>query len=299
MWSVFVHNAPDFARHIFGLTTRTLHFPNTTVCPTTGSFHCAKMDDVSQAESPERRRRRPPLACTACRRRKVRCDRKAPCQNCVRARRAAGCAYVVDDRLELREGYQGFSDGINGRSLDKDDVVGATYLTPAATTTSHHSGHENGSGPNSGASALAERVRQLEQQLEQVLASKGSDPAAHKDSQPPPHTRPSPAAQFLGEEHWQIGGGAHKAQYLDGSTADNQSCTRGMLAKSRYLGSSHWIHGLTLVRHPPLIVQPRRASGARRVLAVYIALNLETLTCPLNCSINTANIWPSLFSTCP
>lgn len=266
------------------------------------------------ANNPEKRRRRPPLACVACRRRKVRCDRKMPCQNCVRARRATGCTYVPDDRLEPRDGTQGFYDGINGRSNGRDDVVSAplsTYLpennnnnnnsSPASGAGScaatagtatpsggggggggagghhgpqqqhqqqhhrHHSHnqqqqpplppHEGGApGQPVSASALADRVRQLEQQLAQVLDARTSGAAgaagAAKSSAPSAqflHAHPPAAgAQYLGEEHWKINDGAQTAHYMNSNPAGMAS-SQAMLAKSRYLGASHWMHGVTLV----------------------------------------------------
>lgn len=248
------------------------------------------------ANNPEKRRRRPPLACVACRRRKVRCDRKMPCQNCVRARRATGCTYVPDDRLEPRDGTQGFYDGINGRSNGRNDVVSAplsTYLpdssSPASgagscTATvgsatplgvgggsSHHGPHQHhrhrshnqqqqqhesgGPGQPVSASALADRVRQLEQQLAQVLDETRSGAAtagagAAKSSTPSAqflHAHPPTAgAQYLGEEHWKINDGAQTAHYMN-SNPPGMASTQAMLAKSRYLGASHWMHGVTLV----------------------------------------------------
>lgn len=40
------------------------------------------------------RRRRPPLSCTECRRRKLKCDRSLPCGQCVRSKAADSCAFV-------------------------------------------------------------------------------------------------------------------------------------------------------------------------------------------------------------
>lgn len=48
---------------------------------------------------PERKRRRPALACVQCRRRKVRCDREEPCGPCSRlggGTAASACCYVSD-----------------------------------------------------------------------------------------------------------------------------------------------------------------------------------------------------------
>lgn len=46
---------------------------------------------------PTRRRRRPAHSCIECRRRKVRCDRKEPCGQCV-AHKAPSCAYADNRR---------------------------------------------------------------------------------------------------------------------------------------------------------------------------------------------------------
>lgn len=42
--------------------------------------------DVPLSTPPLKRRRRPPLACFQCRRRKVKCDQERPCNNCTKAK---------------------------------------------------------------------------------------------------------------------------------------------------------------------------------------------------------------------
>lgn len=256
-------------------------------------------DQAQSAANPEKRRRRPPLACVACRRRKVRCDRKMPCQNCVRARRATGCAYVPDDRLEPREGTQGFNDGINGPSPHRSDVVSVpmrTYLSPAATATTTaaatpaatatataRGGSQQGDGgsasaepgPENGiqdAAALVVRVRQLEQQLQQVLDSKKSGTAGSKSAQFI-HANPPTASQFLGEEHWQINDGTQTAHYMKSKPSD-EAGTQVMLAKSRYLGSSHWMHGVTLVGYLSLV--------SVTFHSIFVSRRIQLLGCPAN-----------------
>lgn len=215
------------------------------------------MDRVAPSE---KRRRRPPLACIACRRRKVRCDRRLPCQNCVKARRTTSCAYAPDDRLEPRESgvpVQGPNDGPNNHGprscTEADGAASLPYLSPATTTTTMATtaggGHStnpqaaSSSSSNEEASALAERVRQLEKQLAQVLGSKESGAAGTKLA-PGIQTNPATGtAQSQGNERWQKHDTSQNAQYLTGDA----SSARVMLAKSRYLGSSHWMHGVTLV----------------------------------------------------
>lgn len=239
--------------------------------------------------NPEKRRRRPPLACVACRRRKVRCDRKMPCQNCVRARRGTSCTYVPDDRLEPREGFPGFHDGINRPSPHRPDGVNvpmrtSSYLSPTATNSSNNNNNNNhrgttptptvaashgsqqgdgpasasgpglapGNGSHQDAAALAERVRQLEQQLQQVLDSNKSGTAGSKPAQSN-HATPPTASQFMGDEHWKINDGKQTGHYVKSNPWDEGS-TQVMLAKSRYLGSSHWMHGVTLVSYIPSLI---------------------------------------------
>jgi hypothetical protein len=59
----------------------------------------SEMEDTqfSQEESEEhrpQRRRRPPLSCTACRRRKLKCDRSQPCGQCIRSKTTEECVFV-------------------------------------------------------------------------------------------------------------------------------------------------------------------------------------------------------------
>lgn len=56
-------------------------------------------DQLLQSEAAEpprvvQRRRRPPLSCTECRRRKLKCDRSLPCGQCARSKTAGSCVFV-------------------------------------------------------------------------------------------------------------------------------------------------------------------------------------------------------------
>lgn len=259
--------------------------------------------DSSSEQHPEegadqvRRRRRPPLACIACRRRKVRCDRKMPCQNCVRARRVTSCAYVPDDRLEPRDraadqhheqqqeeyqrhthlrsqddGGESSNHSHNNPGLGVAATSGASqssgsYLTPN-TTTSNSSGavYNSVASPpaeHGNASVLAERVRHLERQLSEVLAATKSATSAATvtpttttpTNKPPLHNEPQVSrTSVLNDEYFTVGQGTHRAHYRDGLVEATGGTTGGLLAKSRYLGSSHWVHAITLVSSSSLIL---------------------------------------------
>ncbi|PSS05176.1 hypothetical protein BD289DRAFT_1669 [Coniella lustricola] len=272
-------------------------------------------------EQLQRRRRRPPLACIACRRRKVRCDRKMPCQNCVRARRATSCAYVPDDRLEPRDRLadsqslieeedhdeddysnrggraQAFHNVLDNRTSGKPDAGVRTaagtasgltgpYLTPDTTSGSssannhHHHGRHGARDSavteekDGTASALAQRVRHLEQQLSEVLAAAKSSSAA---TAPVTSTttgatgrprEPEISNTFLmADEIFAVKQDSQRARYRHAPTEANAT-TGGLLAKARYLGSSHWVHAMTLVGFPSLFSFPLYLLLVESLLAI-------------------------------
>ena len=49
-----------------------------------------------ESSEPPRKRRRPALSCIQCRRRKVKCDRNEPCNQCKSSRKAHNCSYRAD-----------------------------------------------------------------------------------------------------------------------------------------------------------------------------------------------------------
>lgn len=218
----------------------------------------------------EKRRRRPPLACVACRRRKIRCDRRMPCLNCVRARHSTNCSYVADERVARVEHLPP-----QGRqqqqppppvSVAAQTGVAASYLSPSSSTAN------SGVGSVGDVAALAERVRSLEKQLAAVLdASKnGNGTRTETQESPPPPT----ARRVMGHECWQIhpDGQRSKGDLPESdSRADTDSTkAKAMLAKSRYLGSSHWIHGMTLVSRPFFL--PERFPGLVGSLLLFVPL---------------------------
>lgn len=51
-------------------------------------------EEIGNSARVVQRRRRPPLSCTECRRRKLKCDRSLPCGQCVRSKTADSCVFV-------------------------------------------------------------------------------------------------------------------------------------------------------------------------------------------------------------
>lgn len=54
---------------------------------------CNEDLEAGPGQQPQRRRR-PPLSCTTCRRRKLKCDRSLPCGQCIRSKAAHECIYT-------------------------------------------------------------------------------------------------------------------------------------------------------------------------------------------------------------
>lgn len=187
----------------------------------------------------EKKRRRPPLSCEQCRKRKIRCDRTQPCANCVKSN-IPSCTYAPYHVPAWRakkmdammvSGRDSAADGAGKASLRNlkaaeprpdaqnpeaseispfsIDSVGAS--SSSAILSSKAGSSSTSSSPN--VDWLVSRVQQLEEKLAKALRI--------NDAPDGPKTRPS--AQETAEP------------------------TEGFVAKSRYFAHSHWIYGLSMV----------------------------------------------------
>ncbi|KAK5996985.1 Transcription factor lepE-like protein [Cladobotryum mycophilum] len=214
------------------------------------------MDKLSrQQESPsaktaEKKRRRPPLACEQCRKRKIRCDRNVPCGHCIRAN-IPSCTYApvhipawrakkvvdplvaanwaatspnsptVDEKASSSAGTgigMGMGRSIRpaGTELQHTSEADSAPVLPAATTSppSRLSSNPASSSGASNVDWLVARVQELEEKLARVvLINDCQDGIANK--------------------------GRVESQEMIAPT-------QGLVAKSRYFGQSHWMHGLDL-----------------------------------------------------
>lgn len=58
------------------------------------SDRASQLSGHAELLDPTRRRRRPPLSCLVCRRRKLKCDRSLPCAQCVKSKSVDSCTYL-------------------------------------------------------------------------------------------------------------------------------------------------------------------------------------------------------------
>ncbi|KAJ5246842.1 hypothetical protein N7468_001825 [Penicillium chermesinum] len=59
-----------------------------------GHDQCSQSEDADRLIPPKGRRRRPPLSCVECRRRKLKCNRVHPCSNCVHLKKGEQCFFT-------------------------------------------------------------------------------------------------------------------------------------------------------------------------------------------------------------
>lgn len=76
---------------------------------------------------PRRKRRRPALSCIQCRKRKIKCDRNVPCDQCKQSNLAtSGCTHMYADDDSVANGRISMSQ--TGSAIDPDPL-----LTPASS----------------------------------------------------------------------------------------------------------------------------------------------------------------------
>ncbi len=186
-----------------------------------------------------RRRRRPAHSCVECRRRKVKCDRNQPCNNCSGRRRHATCiyninattgnvtpistpsfstgSYVVDSPEQCDVNALRMS-GVTKASLysagqPPDDVQRSSTVPSGAGSSPSLPGKDHTTATSEGDDDLHRRLRALEQLLSTC------------NTRQPPTDENSPAIVL---------------SLHDG---------RGSLNKSRVFGRSHWMTQIAQVRH--------------------------------------------------
>ncbi|TWU79040.1 hypothetical protein ED733_008510 [Metarhizium rileyi] len=185
--------------------------------------------DASAALAPvrmtEKKRRRPPLACEQCRRRKIKCDRNMPCGHCTKAR-ILNCTYApihIPDsktRRNLPARLQSTSTGVTSQRpvrpalpLDPKASTGdgcevvADSLALSKASSSHPSSNVGSASDASNVDRLVARVQELEEKLANVV---------HISEPPGGSFGPKPG----------------------GSVAP----LAGTISKTRYFGNSHWIN---------------------------------------------------------
>lgn len=185
------------------------------------------------------RRRRPPLSCTECRRRKLKCDRSLPCGQCIRSKTADSCVFVGPQPVPHSESSHRMSPPLSRARLPngQDDQSGSgglfvfdAKLGPKSTS----SRVSKSSQKSSNASELEElrnRLRMLENSMgkSSVLQTpENSISDVYSDMTPSQNS--SDAA-----------GVDDRVRFLPDSSF------RGKKGKTRYFGRSHYTTTVSFV----------------------------------------------------
>ncbi|KYK61972.1 C6 zinc finger protein [Drechmeria coniospora] len=236
-------------------------------------------------EQPEKKRRRPALACEQCRRRKIKCDRNSPCGHCTRAR-IASCTYVPTHVPATR----------SKRCLAVKTSDPASASSPAAAGSGAHPSARASvvrtlQGPSAASAELRDgRPRNPLPHLATV-AVKARVPT--QLSSGGPVSRTGSASESSNNNVDQLVARVHEleeklakvVQISDGQGSAFGSSAispvfshSGTVSKSRYFGSSHWISVADLVTFSSL-ASARVAASANEIDAKlpteYTLLGLE------------------------
>ncbi|KAL4880339.1 hypothetical protein BJY04DRAFT_219333 [Aspergillus karnatakaensis] len=209
--------------------------------------------------APERRRRRPAVSCTLCRRRKIKCNRESPCSNCIKSK-SEPCVY--DNDAPPRPQDLGFR-----RTAELDRAKPSQMLPPSAAASqvpSYTSRSVPSSAKGSSRTSLASvseveslksKIRRLEEQLSNVTQQ---SPSPSVDASTNIETTTS---QIAGTFH------INSESRLD---ANSQAVTRRLVMhKSRLFGSSHWAQGASMFRDVFEIIEPYiREEGAKATAGI-------------------------------
>ncbi|KAJ4986273.1 C6 transcription factor [Stagonosporopsis vannaccii] len=193
-----------------------------------------------------RRRRRPAISCTLCRRRKVRCNRETPCSNCVRSRNAL-CVYETNPHPAP------------GHAV-------AIAPTPAAhrAPLSFDAASTSSDRQSMDLESMRLRIQELEEQLSQVSTPTSSQSATSRSVEEAP-------LQGIETVNSTLGGTFDIVQEsrLFGQA---QAVVRSVAHKNRVFGQSHWISSFTLFRDIIEMIEPHlRADSSRMLFGVQRA----------------------------
>ncbi|KAF2477302.1 uncharacterized protein BDR25DRAFT_251952 [Lindgomyces ingoldianus] len=219
----------------------------------------------------ERRRRRPAVSCSLCRRRKIRCNRESPCSNCIRSRNEA-CIYethtslspqksigheqntelgLASDPRECRESH--YSAPIDGTSKTSTASTIPSYSSSPLVTSLANASSLPSQASAQDVESLKSRIRQLEMQLSRVT---------------PKSTRsPAPASIATIETTSTEIGGTFHIHHESRLFGECHTVTRCVTHKTRLFGQSHWVNGVALFRDIIETIDPHVREETSKVVS--------------------------------
>lgn len=206
-------------------------------------------DHVSQDEGAEpprvvQRRRRPPLSCTECRRRKLKCDRSLPCGQCVRSKTADSCVFVGPQSGATSESSRHLSPPVSrmrmsGGSDNPSTANGGMFVFDSKMAPKSSSSRVTKRSQSDELNELRHRLRMLESAL------------AKPNALQTPETSVCDVVSEVGtsQHSAEAAGVDDRVRYLPDSSF------RGKKGKTRYFGRSHYTTTVSFVSSLQLHVQ--------------------------------------------
>lgn len=225
----------------------------TATTPAAATNAADKGGSLAHVPRPPQRRNRPALSCVQCRARKIRCDRNEPCASCIKSK-ASICTYEGARRPKPRQweispaSSPAAGTGTGSSNNSTEELVSRSVLDlpsahqivapPPAQWSSHapSNGYSYAGSATFGPSGLTP---------DSVSASSPAVPRPEGSSSGPPLS-PYGVASELATRVLQLEHQLSEAM-KDRAPLPPTATEHGVLAKSRYLGSSHWMNSTRLV----------------------------------------------------
>ena len=189
----------------------------------TDIYDANSQGDGTESSKTMQRRRRPPLSCTECRRRKLKCDRSLPCGQCVRSKTTDSCMFSGSQPREQPESPRRLSPtGQHARaSNDRPVSNGGRFV------------FDSKMGPKSSSDRVSKRsqpdeMHELKHRLRVLESALGKPNALHT----PDHSM-SEVFSDNGTSCTEAAGVDERVKFLP------DACFRGKKGKTRYFGRSH------------------------------------------------------------
>ncbi|KAI2611671.1 putative C6 transcription factor [Hypoxylon fragiforme] len=257
---------------------------------------------------PERRRRRPPVSCSLCRKRKIRCNRESPCSNCLRSRHHNGdCVYeelpphrparattTAGPGLDPAEEITQLPILIHGTSSHTSTSLSPTTLSHASnpfhpssiqkvsSSSSTAASTLNSSEPSpSEIEALKRRIRCLEEQLSSHAAASQSSSTTRTSAL----WKCSPTSNNIETISSRISG----TFYIHHEGRQSPAISRSVTHKNRIFGQSHWVNGFSLMRDIIDLIEPHVRDNSKAALLMQRSKELARII-----KARRAPPWPSL-----
>ncbi|CAG7994891.1 unnamed protein product [Penicillium salamii] len=213
------------------------------------------------------RRRRPPVSCSLCRQRKIRCNREDPCSNCVRIKNGK-CVYQAPQsprqQRSGRNARQSSQSGSSHPSQPPHESLINFGSSPTETRPTISSGASqtvpNGSTPPTPASqSSAQEVERLRTKIRQLEAQLN-----RSERSPLEYSVPTPVSDFE-TVHSHLAG-TFQIQNESHSSNQGQTIRRSFFHKRRFFGQSHWISSMSLFRDIVVSIEPHLMEEGSKAL---------------------------------